>query len=153
VQILTLEKKAGDRKGDVAQALPCALPTWHTTKFESLPCAVAIAHSKDPTFAVCLVFVVCFVPWHTAKGDVCCVPDLRCVLVLREHGKGHVYRVPILYRVLVLRAQGEGHVCRVPEIVHTANGMAHGKPQVSGSACAANLRLLAMGHSHQRGWR
>ena len=105
----------------MAQALLCALPTWHTTKFESLPCAVVIAHGKDPTFAVCLVFVVCFVPWHTAKGDVCRVPDLRRVLILREHGKGHVCRVPIFCRVLVLRAQGKGHVCRVPEIVHTAN--------------------------------
>ena len=147
------QKKASDRKGDVAQALLCALPTWHMTKFESLPCAVVIAHGKDPTFSVCLVFVVCFVPWHTAKGDVCRVPDLRRVLILREHGKGHVCRVPIFCRVLVLRAQGKGHICRVPEIVHTANGMAHGEPQVFGSACAANLRLLAMGHSHQRGWR
>jgi len=68
-------------------------------------------------------------------------------------GERLFWRVPIFWRVLVLRAQGKGHVCRVPEIVHTANGMAHRKPQVSGSACAANLRLLAMGHSHQRGWR
>ena len=96
-QILTHGKKTGNRKGDMAQALPCALPTWHTTKFESLPCAVAIAHGKDPTFTVCLVFVVCFVPWHTAKGDVCRVPDLRRVLILREHGKGHVCRVPVFW--------------------------------------------------------
>ena len=49
------EKKGPSKKGDGAGALPCALPTWHTTKFESLPCALDFAHGKE--------WFLCRVPW------------------------------------------------------------------------------------------